>query len=189
VADHRSSRAWAEFWNPTGRRWNAPAECARGWTATRYGDHPAGLIPAGPSLTTTISADIPTAIRAVATPESGRQALHSHVSRLRTHLGAAASRLTTLQDAYRLELGTDELDLTRARALLRAGRAEVEHDPSSAYAGSAKHVFPHRPKQGEVAARSWLAGTKPRSRMTRRTSFRVQRCPQRSSWTCTLRCP
>jgi predicted ATPase/DNA-binding SARP family transcriptional activator len=67
-------------------------------------------------------------------PESGRQALHSHVSRLRTHLGAAASRLTTLQDAYRLELGTDELDLTRARALLRAGRAEVEHDPSSAYA-------------------------------------------------------
>ena len=35
-------------------------------------------------------------------PESGRQALHSHVSRLRGHLGAAAARLETQPDGYRL---------------------------------------------------------------------------------------
>ena len=38
-------------------------------------------------------------------PESGRQALHTHVSRLRGHLGPAAARLQTRQDGYRLELG------------------------------------------------------------------------------------
>jgi DNA-binding SARP family transcriptional activator len=37
-------------------------------------------------------------------PESGRQALHSHVSRLRGGLGPAASRLRTRHDGYRLEL-------------------------------------------------------------------------------------
>ncbi|HEX8760938.1 MAG TPA: winged helix-turn-helix domain-containing protein [Pseudonocardiaceae bacterium] len=35
-------------------------------------------------------------------PESGRQALHSHVSRLRGHLGPAAARLETLANGYRL---------------------------------------------------------------------------------------
>ena len=48
-------------------------------------------------------------------PDSGRHALHTHVSRLRTHLGPAAERLTTLQDGYRLDL--DELDLARGRRL------------------------------------------------------------------------
>ena len=45
--------------------------------------------------------------RAVAAevPESGRQALHSHVSRLRGHLGPAAARLQTVHDGYRLDLG------------------------------------------------------------------------------------
>ncbi|MGD9526002.1 MAG: BTAD domain-containing putative transcriptional regulator [Dehalococcoidia bacterium] len=53
-------------------------------------------------------------------PDSGRQALHTHVSRLRAHLGAAADRLTTLQDGYRLDL--DGLDVTRARTLLAGAR-------------------------------------------------------------------
>jgi predicted ATPase/DNA-binding SARP family transcriptional activator len=65
-------------------------------------------------------------------PESGRQALHTHVSRLRLQLGSAAGRLTTPQDGYRLALGVDELDLTRARALLRAARVEIENDPTGA---------------------------------------------------------
>nr|MDT0666201.1 winged helix-turn-helix domain-containing protein [Micromonospora sp. DSM 115978] len=36
-------------------------------------------------------------------PDSGRQALHSHVFRLRVQLAAAAARLQTHQDGYRLE--------------------------------------------------------------------------------------
>ncbi|MGH3875857.1 MAG: AfsR/SARP family transcriptional regulator, partial [Actinophytocola sp.] len=55
-------------------------------------------------------------------PESGRQALHTQVSRLRAHLGSAAARLHARHDGYRLELGDDELDLARARALLAAAR-------------------------------------------------------------------
>ena len=39
-------------------------------------------------------------------PESGRQALHTHVSRLRAQLGPAATRLQTRPDGYRLDLGT-----------------------------------------------------------------------------------
>ena len=56
-------------------------------------------------------------------PESGRQALHTHVSRLRTHLGQAASRLQTRHDGYRLDLAADDLDLAQARTLLAAARA------------------------------------------------------------------
>jgi predicted ATPase/DNA-binding SARP family transcriptional activator len=67
-------------------------------------------------------------------PDSGRQALHSHVSRLRAQLGPAADRLTTLQDGYRLDLHPEELDLARARALLRTARAEAAADPAAAYA-------------------------------------------------------
>ncbi|WP_173064066.1 BTAD domain-containing putative transcriptional regulator [Phytohabitans houttuyneae] len=63
-------------------------------------------------------------------PESGRQALHSHVFRLRGHLGPASGRLRTLQDGYRLDLGGDGLDVARARALLAAGRAA---DPERAF--------------------------------------------------------
>src|SRR5687767_1483472 len=37
-------------------------------------------------------------------PSSGRRALHSHVSRLRAHLGAHADRLVRVGGAYRLEL-------------------------------------------------------------------------------------
>ncbi len=48
-------------------------------------------------------------------PESGRAALHSHVFRLRGHLGPAAARLETRQEGYRLALGADDLDVTQAR--------------------------------------------------------------------------
>jgi len=54
-------------------------------------------------------------------PESGRAALHSHVSRLRTLLGPGAAQLTTPPDGYRLSLDADDLDLTRARTLLGRG--------------------------------------------------------------------
>ncbi|WP_035927375.1 MULTISPECIES: AfsR/SARP family transcriptional regulator [Pseudofrankia] len=63
-------------------------------------------------------------------PESGRQALHSQIHRLRGQLAAAAGRLRTLPDGYLLELGDDGLDLTQARALLAAAR----RDPAGAFA-------------------------------------------------------
>jgi len=40
-------------------------------------------------------------------PESGRAALQSHVSRLRGHLGPAASRLANVAGGYRLALADD----------------------------------------------------------------------------------
>ncbi len=67
-------------------------------------------------------------------PESGRQAVHTHVSRLRAHLGPAADRLTTQQDGYRLTLRTDDLDLARARSLLASARPRVDGDPAGASA-------------------------------------------------------
>jgi predicted ATPase/DNA-binding SARP family transcriptional activator len=57
-------------------------------------------------------------------PESARQALHTHVFRLRAQLGPAATRLRTRQDGYLLELAADDLDVARARALLAAARAD-----------------------------------------------------------------
>ncbi|HYH32083.1 MAG TPA: BTAD domain-containing putative transcriptional regulator [Pseudonocardia sp.] len=62
----------------------------------------------------------------------GRQALHSHVSRLRAHLGPAASRLQTRPDGYRLELGTADLDVAHARSLVAQARATA--DPGAALA-------------------------------------------------------
>ncbi|HEX6419788.1 MAG TPA: BTAD domain-containing putative transcriptional regulator [Acidimicrobiales bacterium] len=56
-----------------------------------------------------------------AMPESGRRALHSHVSRLRGHLGPAGDRLRRVGDGYRLGLGPGELDVDEARRA--AGRA------------------------------------------------------------------
>ncbi|MHA6779801.1 AfsR/SARP family transcriptional regulator [Pseudonocardia saturnea] len=67
-------------------------------------------------------------------PESGRQALHSHVSRLRGHLGPAAARLETLDGGYRLALDDADLDVARARALLARGRAHAADDPAAAAA-------------------------------------------------------
>src|SRR5918998_3354847 len=56
-------------------------------------------------------------------PDSGRAALHSHVSRLRAHLGLGAARLVTLDGGYRLVLGADGTDVDRARTLFADGRA------------------------------------------------------------------
>ncbi|MBB5789666.1 AfsR/SARP family transcriptional regulator [Jiangella mangrovi] len=64
-------------------------------------------------------------------PESGRAALHSHVSRLRGHLGAASGRLETLDGGYRLRLVDGELDHVRARALLAQARIATD-DPAAA---------------------------------------------------------
>ncbi|MEE3851595.1 BTAD domain-containing putative transcriptional regulator [Gordonia sp. LSe1-13] len=55
-------------------------------------------------------------------PESGRQALQNHVSRLRGQLGPAADRLETLPSGYRLVLAPDELDVTQVRAALESAR-------------------------------------------------------------------
>ncbi|MGH3788624.1 MAG: AfsR/SARP family transcriptional regulator, partial [Pseudonocardiaceae bacterium] len=65
-------------------------------------------------------------------PESGRAALHSHVSRLRGHLGPAAARLETLHDGYRLVLGTGDLDVAQARALLATARTDAARGPAGA---------------------------------------------------------
>jgi predicted ATPase/DNA-binding SARP family transcriptional activator len=65
-------------------------------------------------------------------PESGRAALHSHMSRLRAHLGPGAARLITGDGAYRLLLDADGLDVQRARVLLNAGRDAARGDPAAA---------------------------------------------------------
>jgi predicted ATPase/DNA-binding SARP family transcriptional activator len=73
--------------------------------------------------------DLVDALWPAAVPESARQALHTHVSRLRTHLGPAADRLQTREAGYRLDLGPDGLDLARARALLAGARSAAGPDP------------------------------------------------------------
>ena len=66
--------------------------------------------------------------------ESGRAALHAHVSRLRAHFGPAAARLETGHDGYRIDLGPDGLDVARARALLAAARPGAQPEPARAFA-------------------------------------------------------
>ncbi|NUU18533.1 transcriptional regulator [Cellulomonas humilata] len=68
-------------------------------------------------------------------PESARQAIQTHVSRLRAHLGPAADRLETSPGGYRLRLAAAELDLSHARSLLSAARSRSAHDPGGALAG------------------------------------------------------
>jgi predicted ATPase/DNA-binding SARP family transcriptional activator len=63
-------------------------------------------------------------------PESGRQALHTHVSRLRTCLGPAAPRLQTRPSGYRLDLTAADLDVAQARGMLATARSGT--DPVSA---------------------------------------------------------
>ncbi len=67
-----------------------------------------------------------------APPASGRAALHSHVSRLRSHLGAGAMRLVTLDGGYRLLLAVDGSDVQQSRALLTEARATADGDPAAA---------------------------------------------------------
>jgi predicted ATPase len=56
-------------------------------------------------------------------PESGARALHSHISRLRGHLGPAGDRLVRDANGYRLALGPGELDVSD----VRAGAADGSH--------------------------------------------------------------
>ncbi|WP_214406853.1 AfsR/SARP family transcriptional regulator, partial [Pseudonocardia lacus] len=75
--------------------------------------------------------DLLDALWPAAVPDSGRQALHTHVSRLRAHLGPAARRLRTHEAGYRLDLRPDELDLARARVLLDAARSAAPLDAAA----------------------------------------------------------
>jgi predicted ATPase/DNA-binding SARP family transcriptional activator len=65
-------------------------------------------------------------------PEKARAALHSHIFRLRRHLGPLASRLEALEGGYRLRLEEGELDLHQARALLARAQALLPTDAVAA---------------------------------------------------------
>jgi len=66
-------------------------------------------------------------------PDSGRRALHSHISRLRGHLGPAGDRLARAGTGYRLALAPDELDVSEARRAA-AGADGAAGDPATAAA-------------------------------------------------------
>lgn len=87
--------------------------------------------------------DLVEALWAEEPPESGRAALHSHVSRLRGHLGPAAGRLQTRESGYRLALLDDALDATRARRLLARARVVGRQDPATAMSllGEARRLW------------------------------------------------
>ncbi|MGH9229482.1 MAG: BTAD domain-containing putative transcriptional regulator [Acidimicrobiales bacterium] len=76
-------------------------------------------------------------------PGSARSSLHSHVSRLRGHLGQAASRLEGLAGAYRLRLGGDGCgtDVVRARSLLAAAKAAADHADACRLLGEARSLW------------------------------------------------
>jgi predicted ATPase/DNA-binding SARP family transcriptional activator len=65
-------------------------------------------------------------------PETGPQALLSHVSRLRQHLGDEAHRLRRVGAAYALELEPPGTDVTLARALAARAAERLEVDPAGA---------------------------------------------------------
>ncbi|HZD69361.1 MAG TPA: winged helix-turn-helix domain-containing protein, partial [Actinomycetes bacterium] len=65
-------------------------------------------------------------------PESARAALHSHVSRLRGHLGPAAHRLEATSGSYRLVLADAAVDAAQARSLLTRARGLAGGDPAAA---------------------------------------------------------
>lgn len=75
--------------------------------------------------------DLVDALWPTGVPDASRPSLQSHVSRLRRHLGPAASRLEGLAGAYRLRLDgrASGTDVDRARSLLAAGKRA---DPSDA---------------------------------------------------------
>lgn len=65
-------------------------------------------------------------------PKTGRQAVHSHVSRLRRHLGPAAARLRRVGAGYALDLADDELDASQVRGLSRMVSALLATQPERA---------------------------------------------------------
>jgi predicted ATPase/DNA-binding SARP family transcriptional activator len=66
-------------------------------------------------------------------PDSGRRALHSHISRLRGHLGAAAGSLVRDGTAYRLDRSV-LVDAEEVRASARSAREQAADDPGAAAA-------------------------------------------------------
>jgi len=65
-------------------------------------------------------------------PQTGRQALHSHISRLRRHLGPAGARLRRVGPGYALDLDEGEFDVARMRSASRAVSEQLGRDPRSA---------------------------------------------------------
>jgi predicted ATPase/DNA-binding SARP family transcriptional activator len=65
-------------------------------------------------------------------PESGRRALHSHISRLRRHLGPAGHRLVREGTGYRLDLAPPELDVAAVRAAAADAAGRGGHDALAA---------------------------------------------------------
>jgi DNA-binding SARP family transcriptional activator len=66
-------------------------------------------------------------------PETGHRALHSHISRLRRHLGPAASRLERAGAGYALRLDPDDVDASRLRRLaVRCAAERRDGDPTAA---------------------------------------------------------
>lgn len=90
-------------------------------------------------------------------PDAARASLHSHVSRLRRHLGQAANRLEGLTDAYRMRLddGDTGSDVACARSLLAAAKTA---DPADAFRllGEARALW-RGPPLGEFAGVAPLA--------------------------------
>jgi predicted ATPase/DNA-binding SARP family transcriptional activator len=65
-------------------------------------------------------------------PDNARRALHSHLSRLRRHLGPAADRLTRVGDGYRLRLEAGELDIANVEEGVTAARELIVTEPTRA---------------------------------------------------------
>ncbi|WP_246486244.1 AfsR/SARP family transcriptional regulator [Kribbella qitaiheensis] len=56
-------------------------------------------------------------------PAGPERALHTSFSRLRSALGSAAEVIRTVPGGYLIELGPDQLDLAKFRALVEQGRS------------------------------------------------------------------
>jgi len=65
-------------------------------------------------------------------PEAARRALHTHLSRIRRHLGPHAERLQRSPVGYRLELGEGELDVLDLQAEVRRAHATMATSPDDA---------------------------------------------------------
>ena len=65
-------------------------------------------------------------------PDTAHRALHSHLSRLRRHLGTASGRLERAGAGYALRVGPDDVDAARLRALARRSSAQLTVDPAAA---------------------------------------------------------
>ena len=108
-------------------------------------------------------------------PPTGVSALHSHISRLRAHLGPAADRLRRYEGAYALALRPDELDVARARRLAGEVADLLTSDPRRAAELGAEAL---RTVAGHGAGRVLRhAGARRRRRRPRRAAAAPRRRP------------